>query len=926
MATDRPPISLDTSSPAAAESVTPTDAHHQRRKPSVGDASQLFGAGGSGLDDFFGTASFANRPSQPPGFGTLEEESDSNQNPATNSLFPWSADPHPISHNAPFDDFYSTGSASAQPTSSDHYQPYQPLASGPYSHLHSTTPNPTLPHHQPIAEASPDLYNHYPTTSHYPDSTLNAEPTPLPDPPYADYPGNVYPDSYPEQPYGQDVMIAPQTGLGISSGSSAHLTNHRQASFPDYNPYNPSQTYVNSNPYVSSSSHQSTLSYDSGLHTSDAIPRSASVAGYQSVLSDTNRPPLNHFNTHHSTQSQPILSHQASAASLTRPKAFDAYDPPPIRKKKIVTPSATASLPSSPALGYAQPNQFGWGNSPTPSGTHTPPPPTKQRSISGPAQAPPGSHYAAEQPSAYLPGSPHQNPYNPSPQSAEPQPAQSLHAPNLNWTAQPNHEYLPTPSDNSYQSPQLSNGPDAQTSSLVNPYNPNPSFLSHSSAYQSSSGSTQPAPSTCANDDPYAAPEVTRASYNLPNGRVDSQQSHDPYAPPIGMHAEAYRPAYGTHPAINGRESPLSGGHKPPSSPPIGNYVPEVVPVITSPKLGHGPPSPTGLNSMSATFDRKPKRSSPLKMAVSVDEELEKAHAINEDMDTPSSQDQIYSRHEDASHPPVTASSLDDFLVAATQNLTLTTSIDPSAAGYAHDGQIALTSAELTGPNKFPGSSDTEALAVTNRHGLPKKAQSTFNGLMTVPAVMVQPATPEMSLSEVPEPSPTTTTFDVLADLSESTAARSAEDPNHSINSSGQSPYGYNPAGPAVQESGPFDYGCEYGYGSNFKTSHEDSPTGTNVESHGFDYSSGYGYEPNQTSNMVPPPQPQDNYHTADPPAFFDQYAPQADSARQEANPYNPVLPPQGSFSQHVPTEPQDVYDPYSGHSYQSSKWSILSS
>ncbi|KAG0147708.1 hypothetical protein CROQUDRAFT_670305 [Cronartium quercuum f. sp. fusiforme G11] len=858
MSTDLSPLTLDAPPAQVADSgTTPTGRTHQSRKPSVGDASQLFGGGGSGLDDFFGSSSFSNHPSQPPGFATLREEFDPS---AANAQFSWSTDQTPQSTpNGPSDDFYSIQGAGVSPISQDPYTFPSQAPSASHRHSYPITSNTSQAYSPNLSQSSTEPFRHFSPASYVSESSVSqVAPT------YADYPQY---DAYPDQHYAQDPNFLTQTGLGISNAPPPQPGHHPQTSYPDYNPYGLSQSFNTSNSCPSVPSHQgpSANPYDPVPN----VPRTGSV-GYQPVpgLPDTNQPALSHSHIHQS--SQPALTHQSSAVTLTRPKALDAYDPPPIRKKKQIPPSAAASLPSSPALGYGQANQFGFGSFPSPPPAQTPPPPPKKRSISGPAEAPvaPGSNfYQPELASAYTPDSPQPSMYEPSYQPADgPQQAQTLHAPNLEWSSpSPNTDPQPI-GDSPYEPQKYSNGTGRQSQSF-HPYNPNPCFPPPTTFHHNgSSYFSQHAVSTTAqNDDPYAVADHNGVSYQA------MTHPNDPNASNNATQPQSRRSSYGVLPHINGRESPLSDQTRSAtSSPPIGPYQFEPISASTSPKLGHAPPSPTGVNSIATSFDRKPKRSSPLKMAVSVDEESDNTLTLTNHLagdSQPPNPDGVVS---------TASQSVDDLLVEATKSLTLTTATEPHVNETTYNSESGAGTTDVGKLNLIPDPSHSSGWVAPD-------PPSSSNNFMAVPAVLIQPATPEMLVTEVSEPSPTTTNFDILADLDQ---ARPSEDLSQD-----PSPYGYAPANGTTQESDPYDYGSGYGYHQTFN-----STPG----------------EPQQPFDSY---QPQSTPEFSHPSTFSDSYAPQAGSHSDSYG--QSVTSTPRYHGQQAPGGEHNVYDPYSAHSYQ---------
>ncbi|KAH9817670.1 Sec23-binding domain of Sec16-domain-containing protein [Melampsora americana] len=780
MSTDQPPLSFNNSN-------TSTTPNHQARKPSIGDASQLFGGGGSGLDDFFGTSSFSTHPSQSPGVATLHEEPDS-FHPTDSS--------HNV-RNGSFDNLYGVNNPVSSSINPAPYGVPHQLPSAAYPHSYAA-PSPPTHHYNPnMTQSSADVYNNYAQASYVPNPIHGAENIPnQADTAYSHYSHHSQSNTYAEQTYGHDLHT---TGLGISN-APLHSVNNAIPPYPESNPYAPSQLHDNSSTYHPTSSHESPIfnPYDTIPHLSGHIPRSASV-GYQPNHDSLNT--SSQFLSHSHNQNSSTLSHQSSTASFTRPKGFDAYDPPPIRKKKHMAPSTTGSLPSSPALGYGQTNQFGTANFGSP-GTQTPPPPPKQRSISGPAQAP------------IIPGS------------------ETYTSPYL-------------PSDEAYH---------------FDPYNPNPSLPYATPTYPSNT-----------DHDPYAQPiQSQNIDHRAPVGQNDGsyqgstskdivQRPDDPYAPNNGATVDAYRSTYGVLPNTNGRESPLSTNRSITSSPPMTSHTPDSIPSSTSPKPGQSPSSPTGGNSMAVPFDRKPKRSSPLKTAVSA----------NEDSDSMSSFNAPLIEEPNGVTHPTTPSTEEDLLIEATQKLTLHTANLQCAIETAPSGEAAVSLPEVSQKQSWSASDH-----------VPQKDNSS-SSFMTVPAVLIQPATPEMTISGIPEPSPNQTNFDVLADLDQGSVTRSSSNMDHDSYA-----YDYSTGGTTGPDNSAYDYSLNQTYDQKYQGTHE---------------------RPQQTFDIYRPPSVSNNVNV---PSYYDSYAPTEGQHASDENPYNHSVPlAQGSIGQQNP-----VGDQYLSH------------
>lgn len=851
MSTDQPPLSFD--KVKSDDSNTVTAPNHQARKPSIGDASQLFGGGGSGLDDFFGNSSFSSHPSQSPAFATLQEEPDP-FDPNANGPFPSSTDQSHSTQNGPFDNVYGVNSPILSSTNPAPYGVAHQRPTVAYSHSYAAPSPPTQLYSPNMRQSSADTYNSYTQTSYASNSNYGTENVPnQADTAYSHYSHHSQSNTYAEQTYGRDHHT---TGLGISN-APLHLVNNAIPSYPESNPYAPSQTHDNSSTYHTTSSHDSPSfnPYDTIPHISGHIPRSASV-GYQPNRDSLNTNSQFLFHSHNNNS----LSHQSSTASFTRPKGFDAYDPPPIRKKKHMAPSTTGSLPSSPALGYGQTGQFGMGNFGSP-GAQTPPPPPKQRSISGPAQAP------------IIPGAEtYTSPHIPSDDAYQPQ-AQVLHGPNLQWDS--SHTTVDNAHAATGYSPHVSQQPTqhpVHQSPSFDPYNPNPFFPPAAPTYTSN-----------ADYDPYAQPiqfqrRDSHAAADQNNGFYQAstskdQRQDDPYAPNNGANVDAYRSPYGVLPTINGRESPLSTNRSATSSPPMTSHSPDPTPSSTSPKPGQSPSSPNGGNSMSVPFDRKPKRSSPLKMAVSANEESDPMSSSNAPLiKVPSGESQ-----------PATPSTEEDLLIEATQKLTLNTANQQSVVDAVPSGEAAVGLPEVS---QLQGWSGSDHVPQKDRLSL------SLNSLMAVPAVLIQPATPKMIISDIPEPSPTRTNFDVLADLDQGSVTRSSSDLNHDSYA-----FDYSAGGKTAPDNSAYDYGSEQVYEQKYQGTQE---------------------QHNQTFDSYQPQSVSDNVNVS---SYYDSYAPTEGQQTPDQNPYSYSVPSgQGSVGQQNP-----VGDPYSAH-YQPSVANVFES
>ncbi|CAH7666401.1 Sec23-binding domain of Sec16-domain-containing protein [Phakopsora pachyrhizi] len=700
------------------------------RPGSIGDASQLFGGGGGELDDFFGPQQNSAFPSQSPAFGPVAEEPE----PITRSINNGPSDPFSLtSANYQFNASSSTNAQDLQGVkpSNDHstdpndfylfsqgntaqnYPDYESL-------VNSAVPNNQL---QPQGSFIQTTYQHTDLSSQYP---YHSEPIQ----------NQKFSDSSAQNPYINNSAV----------GSALGVSNQPQRLAPsDYNPYEPAHIY----------GAQATQSLANNVYDAptaqlqDAIPRAASVGAYSLGLNSGigNRPSMYlRSNTTHT------LTEQPSAASLSRPKVYDAYDPPAIRKKKPVVSNAPISLPSSPALGdAASTSQFGPGPLASKFQSQLPPPPPKQRSISGPIPAASGIR------------------------------SMVYHAPNHDASdfypkSQPSIYSEISESSMAHQplgsSPNVSNFYDnqGQSNSLSNKYAP---LANQDLVGSTGFGSETPGAFSYKSQDPsYSVLNSSNPYSTSPISRVD-----DPYAPvnPSGTSPDAlnkqsdpnsnqvssaseYMPLTAPQPLDNLLQ-PESGSALPPLiTPNKSNSLPyhgshNDVPKPPSPNL-YGPTSPVNRNSFGASDHTAPPKSSSLRFTAPVGgiEDGSTNESLTPEATFLSSAIESatdYPLHENVSFDP-----LEEISNSASRLSLSSPPLSKHTSGLS-DSPIDTIQ---------PVEDHLQIIQYTTDGGQISAPQIPIATKLSVPAVHVQPATPEFSVIGTGE-AVTAGGFDVLADL-----------------------------------------------------------------------------------------------------------------------------------------------------------------
>ncbi|KAI9615428.1 hypothetical protein H4Q26_011366 [Puccinia striiformis f. sp. tritici PST-130] len=816
------------------------------RPPSVGDASQLFG-GGNGLDDFFGPPStFSNDLAQQASlFDPVPEEPANNSAsfdhdpfawPSTTQIHPDHQHSSPVPNNPP--QFLDTSiSASYDPSSvfpsSDYSNPYQQAPTEPRSYHQE---------HQPMNQ---NIYS---------SPNLNFDPQGFNDPARFASPGSPYPQSVHHN----------STGLGISNSSPQALYGHQQTSLDPYNPYAPADAHpASQNPYSSYAPQQSAAVNPLNQRLADVIPRSVSVNA------------LSHTDAVHQAPAYPNLQRpkllqsatQNPNSPLNRPKVYDAYDPPAIRKKKPYTFN-TASLPASPALGgdgfTSQMPLSGGGNSPqnypssfTPP-LPPPPPPPKQRCTSTPAHthdpiqmAPMGSHDFYPQsphtfnphrqfvPSVYSNHQPISSPLSQQPTTFDSDPYSTMsddYAPprheamhNLNGNNQhqdvfhqaDEHQYghplqPPTQSSSTLYMP---------TSQVEDPYGPTPS--------------SQPLHGRNSNIPPVAPPAPAKQSDGIPL---------NPYA--------------GQAPSLHfDQAAPLAADDQPP---PLPHHPPTDM---------YGSHDHTYANVLSGLHHSKQKVGSPLKMSIEAD--------ADDDMN--GQQQYGFSNYQGGAYSSqVQGEDPIDALSSAARKL----SINSEALGSSNTAAIRATDGPV--PQTPPIGLDTTS------HAQGEGSFNTPEKLMTVPDVQIQPATPQISKPGASEAGPTHEFDDVLADLTTTT--------NHNSHPIGA---------PKTTETIPLD---NFNYGA---------PSDSNNQHTEYQYGTEYNaYEPGQSQDMqgihqLDYSQTSNSNRVFDSPTIFNPYSTPLDSHNPASptaiNGYAPSQP-----TDYTPADPQNVYNQQSDYNLMS--------
>ncbi|WAQ88928.1 hypothetical protein PtA15_10A351 [Puccinia triticina] len=652
-------IELPLSSPESAK-LTRSRAN---RPPSIGDASQLFG-GGSGSDDFFGPPStFSNDLAQQGSLFDPVPEENGNTSSFDHDPFAWPTTDQPTIHS-------STQHPSPVPNNSSQISdPNLSASYDPSSGFSSDYFNP----YQPAPESTTYHQDHQPSNQQniYSSPNLSFDPQGFNDPASFGSPASPYPQS----------VHHSSTGLGISHSSPQAPYGHQQQPDVDaYNPYAPAETHpVTQNRYSAYAPHQTPVFDPPNPHLADVIPRSASVnalshsdaAQQASAYPNFQRPKLVQSATHH------------SSSPLNRPKVYDAYDPPAIRKKKTYAFNTTASLPSTPALGgdgfQSQIPLSGFNSSPQNYPTSftpppPPPPPPKQRCTSTPAH----THG----------------------------PIQMSHMGSKDFYAQPPHILNP---QRQFVSSVYSNHQQASS-----PLSKQPTFF-ESDPYQSHdyappSHEIISNPSADGQFQDFSRPSQ-EYQYGQPS-QPPAQSTSTPYMPTSQVE-DPYAPTPSSHPDQNRR-----------------NSIPLVSPPVTvDPShpyaVGQGPPSHFG-HVVSGIHIGKQKVGSPLKMSIvaDVDENVDEQHQ------------QTFSSYQGGDYSAqVQPQDPVDALSSATQRL----SINSQTAGSDSLNPSAIRFDEDPVPQTPPISLDPTANAqLASSFNTPEK-------LMSVPDVQIQPATPQIS-------------------------------------------------------------------------------------------------------------------------------------------------------------------------------------
>ncbi|KAA1138065.1 hypothetical protein PGTUg99_027564 [Puccinia graminis f. sp. tritici] len=736
------------------------------RPPSIGDASQLFG-GGNGLDDFFGPPStFSNDLAQQASlFDPVPEEPANTSSSFDHDPFAWPSTDQPAQHPSPIP---NNSSQISDPNISASYDPSTVFPSD-YSNPYQPAPEPHN-YNQDHQTANQNIYS---------SPSLNFDPQGFNDPSRFASPASSYPQS----------VHHSSTGLGISTSSPPAPYGHRQPALDAYNPYAPAETNPPQNPYPSYVPQQTPAFNPPNPHLADVIPRSVSVNA------------LSHSDAAHQASAYPNLQRpklvqsatQYASSPLNRPKVYDAYDPPAIRKKKPYAFNTTASLPATPALGGdgfptqmpmsglgSFPQNFPTSFTPPP----PPPPPPKQRSTSTPAHThdpirmsstgsndfyaqPPQILNSQRQfvPSVYSNHQPTSSPLSQQPTSFDSDPYNSTTSTDY---SPPSHEVL-------------------STSNIDGQYH---DFSHQADQYQYGQSPQLPAQSP--------------STLYMPTSQVE-----DPYAPTHSSQPNSIplvSPSASANPSQGSPSNRYAIGQGPTS-----HFDAQATPPL--PPASH---EPTYANVLSGMQNSKQKVGSPLKMSIMANagEEVDDQH-----QNTFSSYQNVDYSSQFQPQDPV------DALSSATRKLSINSEVMGTAALNPEANQFNDGPVPQTPPISFVGTANTKLEGSFNT---PEKS-------MSVPDVQIQPATPQIPLPATSDAGQTVQFDDVLADLTSTTQNRPNDD-SKTMETIPLDNFDYGAPNDSNTQYTDFQYGTEYNY----------EPTQNNMQGiHGLDHS--------QTSNSNRP-------------------------------------------------------------------------
>ncbi|PLW57692.1 hypothetical protein PCANC_01350 [Puccinia coronata f. sp. avenae] len=732
-------IQLPLSSPES-----PTSARSRANRPaSIGDASQLFG-GGSGSDDFFGPPStFSNDLAQQASLFDPVPEEPANTNAFDHDPFAW-----PSAHQTTT----LTQNAHQQP-SLIHNDPSHVSDAGiPASYdnpagFPSDYPNPYQPNPAPPEPLSYHQDHHQPPNQNmYSSPNLNFDSPRFNDPARFASPVSSYPQS----------VHQTSTGLGISNSSfqapyAQQQQQQQQPASDDYNPYAPADIQPTpQNPYSSYVPQQPSAFNPPNPHLADLIPRSVSVNALSPSDPAHQVPGQPNFQRPRLVQS---ATHHHTTSPLNRPKVYDAYDPPAIRKKKPYAFN-TASLPASPALGgdgfpgqtpmsglaSYQPHPASFTPPPPP----PPPPPPKQRSTSTPAHT-----------------------YDPMQMSST----------GFNdFYAQPPHIHNPqrqfaTPS---YSNHQASSSPLSQqpTSFDGDPY------LSTSSTDFAPPSQQHVMPNSNI-DSQYQDPSRQADMYQYGQPIQTPSQSSSMLYMPTSHSEDPYAPAHSTQ-VVNNRSdhiplasppAPANASEAPPSNHYMGQRSTSQQPVPFH-AVDQAPPPPPSINIYgsqeyphtyasitSGMQNSKQKSGSPLKMSV--------VPSVPEDVD--GQQQSGFNHYQNPEYSSVPPEDPLDALSSATQKLSIT---KESTGPDSLNPEFSRSNADFT-PQTPPSSLGK----TTNAH--PEGSFNTPEKQILVPDVQIQPATPQIPIPGTSDTAPAAPFDDVLADVATTTHSQPLDAPKN---------------------------------------------------------------------------------------------------------------------------------------------------